>query len=113
MNNAEFEEYYRAQKLIPDEEWPAFLETLRTPLPITFRINGSGKFAFELREKFENDFFAKFQSGAIMVCVVVAVAAARALSAAAAAAATRSARPPKPTPTPTHKKKPTKKHKKN
>ena len=73
MNNAEFEEYYRAQRLIPDEEWPALLETLRTPLPITFRINGSGKFAFELREKFENDFFAKFQSGTIMVCVLLFV----------------------------------------
>ena len=35
-----FESYYRAQELLEsEEEWDAFLESLRHPLPVTFRIN--------------------------------------------------------------------------
>ena len=30
--------YYRAQRLISDAEWPDFEETLRRPLPHTFRV---------------------------------------------------------------------------
>ncbi|KAH8085106.1 tRNA (cytosine-5-)-methyltransferase [Aureococcus anophagefferens] len=35
---ARFEAYYALQHIVPDSEWPAFLKTLATPLPITFRI---------------------------------------------------------------------------
>jgi 16S rRNA C967 or C1407 C5-methylase (RsmB/RsmF family) len=38
--NANFEEYYKAQKIVPEEEWDAFIECLKTPLPTSFRING-------------------------------------------------------------------------
>jgi hypothetical protein len=62
MSNAAFEEYYREQNIVPPGEFDAFLESLRKPLPITFRINGSGKFANELRERLQSDFFANFAS---------------------------------------------------
>ena len=38
--NAKFEEYYKAQKIVPEDEWDAFMDSLRTPLPTSFRING-------------------------------------------------------------------------
>lgn len=56
-----------AQGIVPDGEWDAFLATLRRPLPVTFRINGSGKFADHLRDKLQQDFFAQFGSGELMV----------------------------------------------
>ena len=28
------------QRIVPEEEWDAFIMTLRKPLPTTFRING-------------------------------------------------------------------------
>lgn len=34
------------------------METLRRPLPTTFRINGSGRYAADLRDKLERDFFS-------------------------------------------------------
>ncbi|KAL0861678.1 hypothetical protein ABMA27_009164 [Loxostege sticticalis] len=39
--NAAFEEYYKTQKVCPEEEWPAFLSALKENLPTTFRITGS------------------------------------------------------------------------
>ncbi|EFJ51929.1 tRNA-methyltransferase, partial [Volvox carteri f. nagariensis] len=67
MRNAAFEEYYKAQDIVPVGEWEAFLSTLRCPLPVTFRINGSGKFADHLRDKLKQDFFAKLCSGELLV----------------------------------------------
>ncbi len=50
-------------------EWDAFMGSLRTTLPTTFRINGSGKFAEDLRTRLETDFLASFTSGPVKVCV--------------------------------------------
>lgn len=33
--------YYKAQKIVPDEEWDSFAESLRQHLPTTFRVAGS------------------------------------------------------------------------
>lgn len=66
-DNADFEEYYKAQKVCPEEEWDTFMDTLRKPLPLTFRINGSGRFAHDLRSKLETDFFSGFAQGPIMI----------------------------------------------
>ena len=52
---------------MPEGEWDAFLTSLRTPLPTSFRINGSGQFAAGLRDHLENDFFSKFGSGPLVV----------------------------------------------
>lgn len=49
------------QGIVPEGEWEAFMESLRMPLPITFRINGRGKFAADLRDRLEQDFFSQFE----------------------------------------------------
>jgi len=33
-----FEDYYRRQAILPPEEWDSFLQHLRRPLPVTFRL---------------------------------------------------------------------------
>ena len=45
---------------MPEGEWDAFLAQLRQPLPTTFRINGSGRFAADLRDRLTQDFFSQF-----------------------------------------------------
>ncbi|BDA47721.1 probable RNA cytosine-C(5)-methyltransferase NSUN2 [Coccomyxa sp. Obi] len=60
LENADFEEYYKAQGIVPEGEWDAFMETLRKPLPTTFRINGRGRFAADLRDRLQQDFFSQF-----------------------------------------------------
>ncbi|EMD37062.1 hypothetical protein CERSUDRAFT_50963, partial [Gelatoporia subvermispora B] len=41
MHNERFEKYYKAQNILPDDEWDKFLEAMRSPLPTTFRVAGS------------------------------------------------------------------------
>ena len=65
--NAEFEEYYKKQDIVPEGEWDAFLSCLASELPVTFRINGSGRFADHLRDKLQSDFFSHFSNGDLMV----------------------------------------------
>lgn len=65
--NPAFEEYYRGQNVCPPEEFDEFLATLRRQLPLTFRINGRGRFADALRTKLETDFFADFASGPLIL----------------------------------------------
>ena len=48
------------QGIVPEGEWDAFMETLRKPLPTTFRINGRGRFAADLRDRLQQDFFSQF-----------------------------------------------------
>ncbi|KAG1859569.1 S-adenosyl-L-methionine-dependent methyltransferase [Suillus subalutaceus] len=45
-----FSSYYKAQHIIPEEEWDQFMETLRRPLPTTFRIAGSREIAHALND---------------------------------------------------------------
>lgn len=37
--NATFEAYYKAQKIVPDDEWDDFMRATRDELPSSFRIN--------------------------------------------------------------------------
>ena len=62
-----FEEYYRGQGICPPEEWDEFLACLRRNLPLTFRINGGGRFADALRTKLESDFLSEFATGPIVI----------------------------------------------
>eukprot|EP00271_Cylindrocystis_brebissonii_P018703 TRINITY_DN5426_c0_g2_i1.p1 TRINITY_DN5426_c0_g2~~TRINITY_DN5426_c0_g2_i1.p1 ORF type:complete len:1077 (+),score=238.17 TRINITY_DN5426_c0_g2_i1:140-3370(+) len=55
--NAALESYYKTQKIVGEDEWEDFLACMRTHLPTTFRINGSGKFAHEIRDQMQRDFF--------------------------------------------------------
>lgn len=41
---------------MPPEEFPLFIETLRKPLPTTFRITAYSKFANLIKEKLESDY---------------------------------------------------------
>ena len=62
-----FVEYYKKQGVVPEGQWDEFMEVLKTPLPTTFRINGTGKFAIDLRDKLESDFLSNFNKDPIMV----------------------------------------------
>jgi len=44
MENERFFAYYKAQKIVPDEEWNVFVEALRQHLPTTFRVAGSRQY---------------------------------------------------------------------
>ena len=51
MENARFEAFYKAQNFIGEDEWPAFMDCVRTSLPATFRVNEDYAFADALREQ--------------------------------------------------------------
>ena len=50
-SNAKFEAFYRAQSIVPPEEWELFMQSLRTPLPACFRIHSDYAFANSLRNQ--------------------------------------------------------------
>ncbi|KAJ3343499.1 tRNA (cytosine(34)-C(5))-methyltransferase [Gonapodya sp. JEL0774] len=50
LENERFESYYKAQAILSETEWPEFMESLRKPLPTTFRITGSRKVSADLRD---------------------------------------------------------------
>ncbi|KAF9201173.1 hypothetical protein BGZ49_008608 [Haplosporangium sp. Z 27] len=54
--NAQMEEYYKAQKIMSEEEWPVFWEHLKVTLPTTFRITGTRSHAVEIRDTVKNAF---------------------------------------------------------
>eukprot|EP00210_Caulerpa_lentillifera_P001507 g1445.t1 len=63
LKNEQFEEYYKAQGIIGDDECDAFLTSMRLELPVVFRINGRGPFADVLRQKLETNFFQQLAKG--------------------------------------------------
>ncbi|KAK2459717.1 hypothetical protein APHAL10511_008268 [Amanita phalloides] len=48
MNNSRFSAYYKAQKIVPDDEWDIFMNSLRQHLPTSFRVAGSRETAQSL-----------------------------------------------------------------
>lgn len=62
LENAAFEEYYKEQQIVHEEEWDAFMSVLRKPLPATFRINASCRFLKDICSKLENDFRRSLES---------------------------------------------------
>ncbi|KAF9436806.1 hypothetical protein BGZ76_002948 [Entomortierella beljakovae] len=54
--NAQMEEYYKAQKIMSEEEWPIFWQHLKVTLPTTFRITGTRSHAVEIRDTVKNAF---------------------------------------------------------
>lgn len=48
LNNPRFSAYYKAQKIVPEAEWEAFLNSMRRHLPTTFRVAGSRQIAESL-----------------------------------------------------------------
>ncbi|PKA65867.1 multisite-specific tRNA:(cytosine-C5)-methyltransferase [Apostasia shenzhenica] len=54
--NSAFDEYYKGQGILSEEEWEEFINVLRNPLPAAFRINASGQFFEDIRVQLENEF---------------------------------------------------------
>ncbi|XP_012216033.2 tRNA (cytosine(34)-C(5))-methyltransferase isoform X2 [Linepithema humile] len=55
--NKDFENYYKTQEIVPEDKWEAFISTMRTNLPVAFRITGSKAEAKVLLEIIKSDFF--------------------------------------------------------
>ncbi|XP_033226206.1 tRNA (cytosine(34)-C(5))-methyltransferase [Belonocnema kinseyi] len=55
--NKDFDNYYQTQKIVPEGEWDAFINTMRENLPVAFRITGSKAEAKALLEIIKGDFF--------------------------------------------------------
>ncbi|KAI0342424.1 S-adenosyl-L-methionine-dependent methyltransferase [Trametopsis cervina] len=64
MYNEKFEKYYKAQNILPEDEWEQFMESMRQPLPTTFRVTGSRQTAKLLNEMIRDDHVPQL-SGAI------------------------------------------------
>ena len=41
MENERFTAYYKAQNIVPEDEWEFFMDAFRQHLPTTFRVAGS------------------------------------------------------------------------
>ncbi|KAJ2782940.1 tRNA (cytosine-5-)-methyltransferase ncl1 [Coemansia interrupta] len=61
-DNEGFRKYYQAQKLVDDDEFPAFMEAMRTVLPTNFRITGSRHQAVDIREQIMTEFVPYLRS---------------------------------------------------
>ncbi|KAJ7598644.1 cytosine-5--methyltransferase [Mycena floridula] len=48
MQNERFNMYYKAQNIVPVDQWDQMIDSLRTPLPTTFRVAGSRQTAHSL-----------------------------------------------------------------
>ena len=57
MDNPGFEEYYANQNILNTEEFSKFIEFLKYPLPVNFRITGSRSTAMDLREFMKTQIF--------------------------------------------------------
>jgi hypothetical protein len=44
LNNATFTAYYKAQNILPEDEWEDFMTSMRAFLPTTFRVAGSRQY---------------------------------------------------------------------
>lgn len=54
MENANWEQFYKAQELMSADEFEEFKESCKVPLPLTFRVTGSSKYASEILELFKS-----------------------------------------------------------
>ncbi|CAK9794990.1 tRNA (cytosine(34)-C(5))-methyltransferase [Anthophora quadrimaculata] len=55
--NKDFEDYYKTQKIVPEEQWDSFMNTMKKNLPVAFRLTGSKVEAKRLLETIKGDFF--------------------------------------------------------
>lgn len=51
MENDRFFAYYKAQKIVPEEEWDTFVDALRQHLPTTFRVAGSRQYVLSVSHR--------------------------------------------------------------
>lgn len=57
--NAAFEEYYKTQKVCPEDQWTTFMQTLKENLPTAFRITGSKCEADALKNIVKSTYFSE------------------------------------------------------
>ncbi|KAL5514498.1 hypothetical protein ACEPAG_2587 [Sanghuangporus baumii] len=62
MSNERFEKYYKAQQILPEDEWVAFLDALRQPLPSTFRIAAHRQMKDVLTDAIKNKFVPQLEA---------------------------------------------------
>ncbi|KAK7075924.1 tRNA (cytosine(34)-C(5))-methyltransferase [Halocaridina rubra] len=55
--NANFEKYYKAQKIVLEEEWDDFISCMKQNLPAAFRITGTKNMAQALLQVMQKSFF--------------------------------------------------------
>ncbi|KAI8379664.1 S-adenosyl-L-methionine-dependent methyltransferase [Radiomyces spectabilis] len=60
--NENFENYYKSQNLLSEEEFDTFYSVLQTPLPSTFRITGTRSNALPIRELIEKVYVPSMQN---------------------------------------------------
>uniref|UniRef100_A0A0D9X927 SAM-dependent MTase RsmB/NOP-type domain-containing protein n=1 Tax=Leersia perrieri TaxID=77586 RepID=A0A0D9X927_9ORYZ len=53
LENPAFEEYYKEQQIVREEEWDDFISLLRKPLPATFRINA--RYVLKVSDEYGKD----------------------------------------------------------
>ncbi|CAH0717932.1 unnamed protein product, partial [Brenthis ino] len=63
--NAAFEEYYKAQKICPEDQWEDFMKTLKENLPTAFRITGSKCEADALMNIVKSEYFSEILNAKI------------------------------------------------
>ncbi len=63
--NALFESYYRGQNLMDEGEFDSFVETLKKPLPTTFRITGHGNNLALVKEQLLTEHIPKLQEACL------------------------------------------------
>ncbi|KAK6983380.1 tRNA (cytosine(34)-C(5))-methyltransferase [Biomphalaria glabrata] len=57
-DNELFAKFYKGQGFVPEDEWNNFYETLKTTLPVTFRITGYKSQSEELLKNIKGKFFS-------------------------------------------------------
>lgn len=62
LENKDFEEYYRRQNILSENDFESFLAYSKIPLPISFRITGSRKHAFDLLEFMKSKVLSKIEN---------------------------------------------------
>ncbi|KAG6451499.1 hypothetical protein O3G_MSEX007192 [Manduca sexta] len=63
--NATFEQYYKTQKVCPEEEWTTFMASLKENLPTAFRITGSKAEADALMKVISSNYFSALLNGEV------------------------------------------------
>lgn len=60
--NKRFEEYYKGQQCIPSEEFDSFMEAMRKPLPVVYRLTGYKSHAKQLLKQMKKNHFQNLDS---------------------------------------------------
>ncbi|XP_053980369.1 tRNA (cytosine(34)-C(5))-methyltransferase [Hylaeus anthracinus] len=63
--NNDFENYYKTQGIVPEDQWDSFMNTMKKNLPVAFRITGSKSEAKALLDTIKGDFFKEILNTSI------------------------------------------------